>query len=98
MLLSSEVRSGKFGTLVLGKEPEGKHLCAVHAGSVQSLAGNLLAADRVRRNVVRKGAETISRSPPPTPGSFYLEIIFGSDKLYPQRHSGAKSNENPYSS
>lgn len=81
------------------KEPKGKHLCACTHDSVQSLVGNLLATDLVRKNVVEKGAEIISRSPPPhTLGGFYLEIMFGSHKLYPQKHSSAKSNENPYSS
>lgn len=98
MLLLSEVQSGNFGTLVLGKDPKGKHLCACTCGLCSITCGKLLAADLVRRNVVGKGAEIISRSPPPTLGGFYLEIIFGSDKLYPQRHSSAKSSENPYSS
>lgn len=79
-------------------EPKGKHLCACTHGSVQSLVGNLLATDLVRRNVVGKGVEIISRSPPPTLGGFYLEIMFGSHKLYPQKHSSAKRSENPYSS
>lgn len=50
------------------KEPKGKHLCACTHDSVQSLVGNLLATDLVRKNVVEKGAEIISRSPPTHPG------------------------------
>lgn len=55
------------------KEPKGKHLCACTHDSVQSLVGNLLATDLVRKNVVEKGAEIISRSPPTPWEAFILK-------------------------